>query len=741
MQNKRFLLDKLATRIITLSGLSIIVFVLLVFIYLFRQVTPLFDRAQISPGLGQNLLAEEKILYSGMSEDNNVIIKVRQDGRVSFYDLNRGITILEESLPLQDITAVAKDEVTTQLLTIADRTGQVLVFGYEFIDDFSFGRRLTKAKFSYPLGKRPLKMSTNPIKVISGLTNEDSSTIIGYDESGKLFGRTLLTQTNAITGEVNTREEEITMPSISIAPDFIQLFDRQRHFIIAAAGGDMLLMDIQEGEAKVKQNISLGNNINAVEIMLGANSVIIADNSGKLSQFFMVAASRSAKDFPGTINPAADEEASFLQRIRSFSLPSSAIQILPVRSSKSFIALTVTGDAIFINAPSGKESFNLRLANNAEDIASWAISPRSDSVLVIEKSGHHKSFKIDNPHPDISIKRLFGKVWYEGYDEPGYIWQSTSGSNDFEPKFSLIPLTFGTLKAAIYAMIFSAPLAIAGAIYTAFFMGSGLRRKIKPIIEMMEAFPTVILGFIAGIIMAPYFEKHLPGIFTILLLLPPSVIAFGFAWRRAKARLPFLNKLSESMVVIPMIVGISWLLLELSPFMENGLFGGDMRTWLNQRGFDYNQRNALVIGVAMGLAVIPTIYSIAEDAIYSVPRLMINGAYALGATPLQNTITIVIPAALSGITSALMIGFGRAVGETMIVLMATGNTPVMDMSIFTGMRTLAANIAVEMPEAAAGSTHFRVLFLCGLLLLLFTFGVNVIAEIIRTRIRKKYANI
>ena len=88
-----------------------------------------------------------------------------------------------------------------------------------------------------------------------------------------------------------------------------------------------------------------------------------------------------------------------------------------------------------------------------------------------------------------------------------------------------------------------------------------------------------------------------------------------------------------------------------------------------------------------------------------------------------------------------MIGFGRAVGETMIVLMATGNTPVMSASIFTGMRTLAANIAVELPEAAGGSSHFRVLFLCGLLLLVFTFFINTIAEIIRHRIRKRYANI
>jgi phosphate transport system permease protein len=102
---------------------------------------------------------------------------------------------------------------------------------------------------------------------------------------------------------------------------------------------------------------------------------------------------------------------------------------------------------------------------------------------------------------------------------------------------------------------------------------------------------------------------------------------------------------------------------------------------------------------------------------------------------------VVILTASPGIFSALMIGMGRAVGETMIVLMATGNTPIMDMNIFEGMRTLAANVAVEMPESEVGGTHYRVLFLAAMVLLLFTFVMNTLAELIRQRLRTKYSSL
>ncbi len=370
------------------------------------------------------------------------------------------------------------------------------------------------------------------------------------------------------------------------------------------------------------------------------------------------------------------------------------------------------------------------------------LSPRANRLL-LEQGGKIHRFALSNPHPEISWSALWGKVWYESYDKPAYVWQSTAATTDFEPKLSLSPLTFGTLKAAFYAMILAAPLAIAAAVYTAYFMAPAMRRKVKPVIELMEALPTVILGFFAGLFLAPYVEGHLPGVFSLLLLTPLGILLAGLLW----SRLPERIRLSlpagwEAALLIPVVLAVGAFALWLSPHLETTFFGGDMRLWLSHDlGITYDQRNALIVGLAMGFAVIPNIFSIAEDAIFSVPRSLTYGSLALGATPWQTLTRVVILTASPGIFSALMIGMGRAVGETMIVLMATGNTPVMELNIFEGMRTLAANVAVEMPESEVGGSHYRVLFLSALVLLTFTFVMNTLAELIRQRLRKKYASL
>jgi len=190
------------------------------------------------------------------------------------------------------------------------------------------------------------------------------------------------------------------------------------------------------------------------------------------------------------------------------------------------------------------------------------------------------------------------------------------------------------------------------------------------------------------------------------------------------------------------VIAVGWFSIGISGHLENWLFDGNMRLWLtNELGIPFDQRNALVVGLAMGFAVIPNIYSIAEDAVFGVPKSLTFGSLALGATPWQTLTRVVILTASPGIFSALMIGMGRAVGETMIVLMATGNTPIMDINIFEGMRTLAANVAVEMPESEVGGTHYRVLFLAALVLLLFTFVMNTLAELIRQRLRTRYSSL
>ena len=168
----------------------------------------------------------------------------------------------------------------------------------------------------------------------------------------------------------------------------------------------------------------------------------------------------------------------------------------------------------------------------------------------------------------------------------------------------------------------------------------------------------------------------------------------------------------------------------------------DFRRWITgPEGWKFEQANSLIVGFAMGFAVIPIIYTIAEDALTSVPNQLRAASLACGASRWQTTMRVVLPAAASGIFSGIVIGLGRALGETMIVVMAAGGTPVMELQPLNGFRSLSAAIAIEMPEAPHGGTLYRTLFMGGLLLFLMAFVINTIAEIVRMRLRRKLSRL
>jgi len=253
----------------------------------------------------------------------------------------------------------------------------------------------------------------------------------------------------------------------------------------------------------------------------------------------------------------------------------------------------------------------------------------------------------------------------------------------------------------------------------------------------------VILGFLAGLWLAPLIESHLMGVLAAIVLLPLSVVLASALFSLLPVRVQgWLPPGRETLLIIPLLSLVLWGVMEISQPLEQLWFGGNLPRWLTQEfGITYDQRNSLVVGIAMGFAVIPNIFSISEDAVFAVPRQLTTGSLALGATPWQTLSRVVLLTASPGIFYGVMIGLGRAVGETMIVLMSTGNTPVMDLSIFQGFRALSANIAVEMPESELNSTHYRVLFLAALVLFLTTFVFNTVAEVVRQRLRRRYGNL
>lgn len=381
------------------------------------------------------------------------------------------------------------------------------------------------------------------------------------------------------------------------------------------------------------------------------------------------------------------------------------------------------------------------------------IPGKQDRMVFLDRGGTLHLFSLHDPHPETSWRALFGKIWYEGASEPKFEWQSTGGTDDFEPKLSLIPLIVGTLKGTFYALLFALPIALLAALYTSVFLEPRYKRMVKPVMEIMASLPSVVLGFIAALWLAPLLETRVPSVIAMIILVPSAAFLFGWFWsglpyeKRRKIRYGY-----EFFVFVPILLFAAWGAWNLGPWLEQMFFTvadagtgervADFRLWWpHVTGADFQQRNSMIIGFIMGFAVIPIIFTITEDALSNVPPTLISASMALGASRWQTAINVVLPTASAGIFSAVMIGLGRAIGETMIVVMATGNTPIMDMNIFSGMRTLSANIAVELPEAPHHGTLYRTLFLGAMLLFLMTFAVNTVAEILRQRLREKYKTV
>ena len=612
--------------------------------------------------------------------------------------------------------------------------GRALIVRHRYRVTYPGDVRLITPYLEYPLGKTPLVVDEagSALQHLAVQVDEDQATLVAKTSDKRLLLTRFSREESLFGDEPELEVTHMTIRRTEEDTDFMLLDKEQRMLYLASRNGELRYVDVSGSEPgrfkeKLVDVLPVGTEVSSMVFLNGDLSLLIGDSSGLVSQWTLV----------------RDAQNRFtMQRIRVFKV--SGHKILAIRSEqrrKGFLTVDAAGVVGIYHTTAERMLIEKRVGSSRP--VAVALSPRANAFVVLDSADKMHYWRVENEHPEVSLQSIWGEVWYESYPRPAYIWQSSSASNDFEPKFSLTPLLFGTLKAAFYAMLVAIPLAIMGAIYTAYFMAPRMRLLVKPSIEIMEALPTVILGFLAGLWLAPFVEENLASIFAMLLVIPVGVMVFAFCWQQLPKRIQhFFPEGWDAALLIPVVMLSGWLAFFISPGLEELFFQGDLRLWFQREwGIGYDQRNALVVGLAMSFAVIPTIFSITEDAIFSVPRHLTVGSLALGATPWQTMIRVVLLTASPGIFSAVMIGFGRAVGETMIVLMATGNTPVMDLSIFQGMRTQSANIAVEMPESEVDSTHYRILFLAALVLFLFTFVFNTLAELIRQRLRNKYSSL
>ena len=742
----RHLKDKVASVGIAVGGISVIVAILLIFFYLLYEVQPLFDSAEVSEPTTYQLInvLEAPPLHLAIEEQSELVFRLDSNGEAVFFKLADGTEVGRFKVVLPEgatVTSFALDSEESGIFALGLDSGQVVIAKYAYDISFSGSSnvRSINPKIEYPFGNDPYEFNDIGSVAVLGLRTKRDSLVIAASNGVDKFALLKATKETNLFSAFNSGTED----QFEVEQNFaaLNMTDLEQIYIdgdqlwayFITRDGYARLIELKEAFKSNEPVFSVEAQLTEadvnpadIEFLLGGVSLLVADDSGQVAQWFLI---------------QPDEEVK-LEKIRQFD--SSDITLREITSEqrrKNFITLDIEGNVGIYNTTSHSASFEGRLASS--EAHSLAVSPRGDALVIESTGGHFKKLDIKNDHPEVSWAALWSRVWYEGYSEPEYIWQSSAATNEFEPKYSLFPLAFGTLKAAIYAMLMAAPLAVCGAIFTGYFMAAPMRRQVKPLIELMQALPTVVLGFLAGLWLAPFIEKNLLGVFSIFIILPVCILGASFVWTVLPGRIRHsLPDGWEAGLLIPVILIFSYFSFELSSPVENIFFDGDLRFWItNELGISYDQRNAMVVGIAMGFAVIPTIFSIAEDAIFTVPRHLTYGSLALGATPWQSLYRVVLPTASPGIFSALMIGMGRAVGETMIVLMATGNTPIMDASIFEGMRTLAANIAVEIPESEVDSTHYRILFLAALVLFLFTFAVNTVAEVVRQQLRGKYSTI
>jgi phosphate transport system permease protein len=843
--------DAVADRTITIGGILVIVAVLGILVFLVAETFPLFRSGTTTAERTYSLEgAAEDVLGVSVDDYKTLAFFLTREGKGSLFHAKTGFPLQRFVLDLEgkELSALATTpdrkyvvfgfsdgsvrfgalEFATEILSPGNLPqGLTKVDEQDSTDGSSVyskipGNQFRKVSFSLTLDKEfiPVSESGKPLVAlayhVSGQAERQARAFVALDQEGIPSLNLVTSKINLLTGERRALVTRAQLPPLpqGVKAHSILLTEKADQVLVAERSGTVYRYNTADLNtpvlAETVRVVPVSSTLTAFGFLLGGQSLVVAGSDGSLSIFFLL-----KKEGADTKDGQA------LQLTRSFDrLPSSAVFFEPAIMGKSFAVADAKGNLFVYHGTSQKLLVQFPSdAKTREEYRTLLLSPRMDGLLALQGDGRVRFWEFSVPHPETTIRTLFRKVWYEGYPEPTYTWQSSAMSEDYEPKFSLVPLIFGTIKAAFYSLLFAIPIAILGAIYTSEFVNLKVRAIVKPTMEMMASLPSVVLGFVAALVMAPVVETWIAAVLLVFLVVPTALMAAAYLWQMIPLRVALRIQGSPKFFATLLVVVLAlYGAIKLGDWFEGAFFMGDFKAWVNGDvggpepmlfllalplcflgvsvfvsrfygrslglllskvsqfraglleigrwvgtlvvaglcslaiaevlallGMDvrgtfvdtYVQRNTLIVGFAMGFAVIPIIYTIAEDALNAVPEHLRAASLGCGATPWQTAIYVVLPTAISGVFSAIMIGMGRAVGETMIVVMSAGNTPIIDMNIFNGLRALSATIAVELPEAVKNGTLYRILFLSGLVLFAMTFVINTVAEIIRLRFRKR----
>lgn len=746
--------DRLARWVIMLGGFAVIASVIAILLLIVGVTLPLVVPARVEELARMALPAElppDDVLGLGidlaLGQDTATAQVLTRDGTFAFLDLvTRRVTGRQAvSVPAGPASppapAVSAGEGPRRPHVVSVEQHGGVRYSLLWSDGSLSLVEVRTATHVDPQGERRTQSALQELAAVPALDGPAPTRgLVRVAESGSTTtvrllpdGRVLAARaavTENLLGEKETTSQALAVDTAGLGPITALTMDHggTTLYLGTATGQLGRWVFDDEGATRTREIITAFRDrraITALALVFGDVSLAVGDAAGELSTWF----------------PVRWDEKPRLTAIHTLAPHPGAVRaILPAQRHKTLLSLGAGGTLHLEHMTSQRQ---LALLSEPTELRHVGLAARGDAVIGLNGRGEVVAWRIHAPHPEVSWRTLFGKVHYEGYDAPSYSWQTTGG-DDFEPKLSLVPLFSGTLKGTFYAMLFAVPLALFGAVYTAHFTTPAFKQAIKPVVEIMAAVPSVVLGFLVALWMAPLVERWILAVFLGLLTVPAVLVAFLTLWQLVR-RFPWAKRIEngyEFLVLVPVLLAGAGLAAWLMPTVEGWWFGGDFGRWLYESlGMRYDQRNCVVIAFGLGFAVIPIIFSIAEDSLSSVPHALTASSLALGASRWQTLWRVILPSASPGIFAGIMIGFGRGVGETMIVLMATGNTPILDWSPFNGMRTLSANIAVEIPEAPVGGTLYRVLFLCAVLLFILTFVLNTAAELVRQNLRKRYGRL
>ncbi|HXX94917.1 MAG TPA: ABC transporter permease subunit, partial [Planctomycetota bacterium] len=647
----------------------IILSILAILLVILIEVFPLFSRAEARFEGQRPLASGGPVLDAGVDEYRELVYTVSPAG-IRFFSARDGSAV--QAATLEGLGTARVECVSDRgrgALGLGLSDGRVVPVDVQFTTQYTGTEGMRRIEPGLAAGKAAaLDPAGRPVRAVSIARGDDSAILaglVGPREISILFQK----RKKALVGPgklVETRQSIILPGSADATAVLVD--GRGDDLIVGLSTGGLVRVDLRDPSLprvaeSVPEVTQGGSRVTVLGYLLGDRSFIVGDAAGGVSRWQLVRPPHG--DFVLTRMDAFEPHAA---AVTSFSAS---------QRDKGFLTGDAKGGLKLRYATTGRTLLSLSVPSG--ELQAAAISPKTDGLVAVDAAGGASAWSLRNPHPEITLRSLFGKIWYEGYDRPELVWQSTGGTDDFEAKFSIRPLLFGSLKGMFYALLIAVPISLLSAIYVSQFMHPSSKATVKPLIEVMAGLPSVVLGFIAGLWLAPRVEKVLPGLVLLPWVVGALILLTLWFWRKAPVGVRTrMRPGTEVMVILPLVLVGTAISFTAGGWLESTFLGGDYRDWLrNIFGITYDQRNSVVVGFAMGFAVIPIIFTIAEDSLSNVPGHLTAGSLALGATRWQTAIRVVLPTASPGIFSAIMIGLGRAVGETMIVLMATGNTPLM----------------------------------------------------------------